>query len=221
LNNPLIYREVNGDTVELILGKPYTDSKGEEHPYGHAALRVYDRTAGYDYVYDYGRYDKTWGFMDSKGDGVLNVYRSSKNYLASERKIRSSVGFMKATTKEQDQKIINYYKNLISTNGKKTKGKDGKEVQKTRGVPGGGGTGYYIQDYYAMGPNCTTMSGDGLGQIGENWIGDEYDPRDAMEFLESNYSELGLTRTEYNVNGVKVTVYEKKEEEKKKTGQQN
>ena len=55
-----------------------------------------------------------------------------------------------------------------------------------------------------------------MGLIGENWIGDEYDPRDALSFLENNYKKLGLSRTVHKVGGLTVTTYTPKPPEKKK-----
>jgi hypothetical protein len=53
LNNPLKYVDPKGDSVQLIIGAPYTDAAGKEHPYGHVALRVYNSAEGYDNVYDF------------------------------------------------------------------------------------------------------------------------------------------------------------------------
>lgn len=207
LNNPLKYIDPDGQDVELIIGKPYTKN-GVEHKYGHVAIRVHGK--GYNYVFDFGRYGKTWGLFDSKGEGIMNVYKDGSKYLKNEQRIRNSVGFNLSTTSEEDQKVIDYYMNLA---------KEG-EVYKTGAVPGGGGTAYKLKkDYFALDNNCTTKSAEGLEQIGENHIGNEYDPRDLLKDVESNYEEMGFTkRTEYlKGGGVKVTYERKtKEEEENK-----
>ena len=137
----------------------------------------------------------------------MNVYKDGSKYMANEKKFRSSVGYNLSTTSEEDQKVIDYYMNLA---------KEG-EVYKTGAVPGGGGTAYKLkEDYNVFNNNCTTKSAEGLDQIGENHIGDEYDPRELIKDVESNYEEMGFTkRTEYlKGGGTKVTYERKKEEDK-------
>jgi len=80
LNNPIVFIDVEGDSVELIIGRAYTDRNGLTHKYGHVALRVYNSEEGYDNVYDFGRYASVWGFANHKGDGILNVHSSSEEY---------------------------------------------------------------------------------------------------------------------------------------------
>lgn len=195
-NSPLQFVDRGGDSVELIIGKPYVDAKGENHPYGHAALRVFNAKEGYNYVYDFGRYGRVhWN--QTSGDGILNVYTDGGKYLASEMKLRSSVGYTQATTKEQDMQIVVYYNGLIS----------GGKVYNSGAVPGGGGTAYKLaNDYDIWNNNCLTLSSDGMGVIGVDFVGGEYDPRDGLKIMESTFKSKNLTRTEYNKGGeVKVT----------------
>jgi len=192
MNNPLAYIDAKGDSVELIIGKPYRDANGEEHPYGHVALRVFNAAEGYDKAYDFGRYGKTWGLMGSKGDGILNTYADADAYLKSEMNQRSSVGYMQPTTADQDKQVMAYFDAMI---------KEGS-VYKSGAVPGGGGTAYKLKsDYDVFDNNCTTMSCGGLGVLGMNWLGDEYDPRDALKTMEGSFKDLRLTRTEYLEGG--------------------
>ena len=128
MNNPLAFIDIKGDSVELIIGKPYVDANGEEHPYGHVALRVYNAKEGYDMVYDFGRYGKTWALMDSKGEGILNVYNKGGAYLKSEMTLRSSVGYMQPTTTAEDKQIISHFTGLTQQGTK----------YNTGAVPGGG-----------------------------------------------------------------------------------
>ena len=63
----------------------------------------------------------------------------------------------------EDKKIIGYFNSLI---------KEGSPYPKRNGRHN---KSYKIDDYHYSDHNCTTVSADGLGVIGENWIGDEYD----------------------------------------------
>jgi RHS repeat-associated protein len=206
LNNPLKYVDPKGDSVELIIGKPYTDAAGKEHPYGHVALRVYNSAEGYDNVYDFGRYGAVRGVFGQTGDGILNVYNNSEAYLKEEQSIRESYGYSKGTSVEEDKKIMAHFDDLIK-NGAPYSKRNNKDRKS-----------YKLDDYSILDNNCCTVSGGGLDQIGQNWMGaGEFDPRDAMKTLEKNYKSMGLSKTVYYVGGVQVTVYEaQKKKEKKK-----
>lgn len=200
-NNPINAIDPDGRDVELIIGKPYTDANGEEHPYGHMALRVYNKELGYDMVFDFGRYGEVSGFMGTEGDGILNVYLQGQNYVTSEQKIRESVGYSMVTTHSQDEKIINYFNGLI---------KEG-DVYKTGAVPNGGGTAYKLEDdYNVFNNNCVTKTANGLEIINKNIIGNENDPRDAYKIMENSYKQNSMTRTEYKKGGTTTTTYDPK-----------
>ena len=201
-NNPLKYIDVKGDSIMLIIGKPYMDKKGENHPYGHVALRVYNSVEGYDYVYDFGRYGAVRGAFNQTGDGILNVYDSSESYFKSEQSIRESIGYAEYSTVGEDKAIINHFNSLISK---------GSVYRKRDGV-----TSYKLnEDYDIFNNNCTTVSCGGLSIIGENWLGNEYDPRDALNYMENNYKDLGLSRTLYNKGGSRSTTYDTRNSPKK------
>ena len=55
-----------------------------------------------------------------------------------------------------------------------------------------------------------------MGVIGENWLGNEYDPRDALKDMEKNYKSLGLKRTVYKKGGITINTYEPDKREKEK-----
>ncbi len=201
-DNPLKYIDKKGDSIMLIIGKPYKDFKGEDHPYGHVALRVYNSAEGYDYVYDFGRYGAVRGVFNQTGDGILNVYDNSEAYFKSEQAIRESVGYAEYSSVAEDKAIIAHFNSLISKGSVYRKGKDK--------------TSYKLKDDYDIfDNNCTTVSCGGLSIIGENWLGDEHDPREALQFLEANYKDLGLSRTEYRVGGITVTTYDTSDKPKK------
>ena len=58
-----------------------------------------------------------------------------------------------------------------------------------------------------------TVSGDGLEQIGKDWVDNEFKPNDLLKKLERNYKNLGLTRTVYKKGGITITTYEHKKED--------
>jgi len=70
--------QVHKPAIEILIGGPYTVN-GEEHPYGHVALRVVTTTD--DHVYDFGRYA---GERGPFGQGRLRVWKDFSKYIASE-----------------------------------------------------------------------------------------------------------------------------------------
>jgi hypothetical protein len=125
-------------SIEILVGGPYGD-----HPYGHTALRVTTKSG--EHVYDYGRYGRTWGVGSSEGDGVLNVWTSFDAYIAEEKALkRRTMGFLYEVREEQALAIIKFYDS-------KTAGKKPRGASKVK-------TSFIIEDYYALGPNCTTLS---------------------------------------------------------------
>jgi len=201
LDNPLVHIDVKGDSVELIIGRPYTDASGETHPYGHMALRVFNATDGYNMVYDYGRYGKTWGLLSSEGEGILNVYTDAKSYMKDEQSLRSSVGYMQPTSVADDKKVMDFFQNLIKQ-GEVYKGTNGE-------VPGGGGTAYKLkQDYHYNNSNCVTLSCDGLRVIGIEYFEKGANrPNDAFDEIEKSYQTLRLQRTSYPQNGKAIITW--------------
>ncbi len=189
-NSPIRYSDPRGDSIELIIGKPYVDSRGEEHKYGHAAIRVFNAKEGYNMIYDYGRYGKV-DWNQTTGDGILNVYEKGDAYLKSEMKVRSSVGYSAPTSVEQDKQIMGHFKTQTNAGS----------VYNGGAVPGGGGVAYKIDGYNIFDNNCLTKSEGGLNKVGMNWLGAENDPRDALKEMESSYKIRGLSRTEYNKGG--------------------
>ncbi|MEW6762391.1 MAG: hypothetical protein AB1437_16340 [Pseudomonadota bacterium] len=125
-------------SIELLVGGPY-----EDHPYGHVALRVTTREG--DQVFDYGRYGRTWGVGSSEGEGILNIWNSFPTYINGENALgRVTTGFVYETTEESANKILAFYEQKIA-------GKKPKNVSKVK-------KSYVIDTYYALGPNCTTLS---------------------------------------------------------------
>ena len=186
-NNPIWFVDVKGDTIELVIGKKYTDAKGEEHPYGHAALPVFNAKEGYNMIYDFGRYGEV-DIIPSTGEGIMNVYRDGNKYMQSEIRQRNSVGYSRATTVNEDNQIMAHFKAQVNAG----------EIYKTGAVPNGGGTAYKLGEYNVFSNNCMTKSCEGLNVIGLNWLGDQHDPREGFIEMENSFQSLNLTRTEYN-----------------------
>ena len=137
--------QVRMASVEMLVGGPYGT-----HPYGHTALRV--TTADSDKVFDYGRYGRTWGLGDSEGEGILKIWNNFNAYIAEENSYgRITTGFVYETSEENAKKILQFFER--KTAGKKLISED-RTKKKLR-----------IEDYYALGPNCTTLSVDGIKTI--------------------------------------------------------
>ena len=130
---------------EILVGGPYTRA-GEEHPYGHVALRVVTPTS--ETVYDYGRYGATWGTFGSQGEGILNVWSSAQNYIRGENALgRTTTGFSFNVTQQQAQTIQDDFSSLTA----------GRTPSLTRGSM----QRYRIAaDYDALLCNCTTITLD-------------------------------------------------------------
>jgi hypothetical protein len=136
--NKLTTIQVPTASIELLVGGPYA-----EHPYGHTALRVITKSG--EHIYDYGRYARTWGVGNSEGDGVLNVWTNFDAYIAEENFLkRKTTGFLYDVQEEQALAINKFYDGKIGSKPAKTSTKFKKS--------------YVIEDYYALGPNCTTLS---------------------------------------------------------------
>lgn len=166
-NNPISIVDPMGDSLELIIGEAYTDANGVLHEYGHVALRVFNSKEGYDYVFDFGRYARTWR-LGMHGDGVLNVHTDGEEYIDYQQGFRDSQGFSFETTAAEDKQVLDHFEGL-TTSGEKRK----------NGVPGGGkGKSFILDDNYRVkSNNCCTMSLGGMEQIGLDFASGEYDPR--------------------------------------------
>lgn len=125
-------------SIELLIGSPY-----DGHPYGHTSLRVIAQDM--DRVYDYGRYGMTWGLGGSAGEGVLQVWRTFQAFLAEENALgRTTMGFEYELPRDKVEAVIQFFDRKIG--GKKPK-------IETRFMQT-----HVIEDYFALGPNCTTLS---------------------------------------------------------------
>jgi RHS repeat-associated protein len=136
--NPATFADPSGLDAQLLVGGPYGG-----HPYGHLALRVFG--AGYDKIYDFGRYGATWGTFGSEGEGILHIWDNFDAYIAGENATgRTTTGYTYKTTPDQDSAMIAYYAGLIG---------DRKPTLERAHM-----TQYRIRDYHAANFNCTTLS---------------------------------------------------------------
>jgi hypothetical protein len=138
--------------LHMLIGGPYTDPAGEEHRYGHTALRIVSKRS--DLTYDFGRYGKISGTFGESGDGILRVWSSFQIYINGEIALhRKTTGFVYSIFEYQAERANSYFDALIA-NGKPIEGKSTpvKRVIKLN------------SDYHALGPNCTTLSVDGAKQ---------------------------------------------------------
>jgi hypothetical protein len=135
--------------MHVLTGGPYKDASGEEHRYGHTALRI--KTAKSDKTYDFGRYGDVSGMFGESGDGILRVWTSFAPYIKGENALnRKTVGFVYPIFEHQADQVNHYFDTLTSA-GKELKGRSNssRKVYKL------------VQRYHALGPNCTTLSIDG------------------------------------------------------------
>ncbi len=162
---------ISSTRLEVLVGGPYTRN-GEEHPYGHVALRVL--TPKSETIYDFGRYGKVWGIGNSKGEGILRVWSNFQKYIAGENATgRTTTGYTFDVTLEQANAVDAYFAGLIS----------GLETTSDRGHM----KQYRLaKDYDALSCNCTTMSVDGVRAAKPTFA------TEAKKFNEGN----GLSRTE-------------------------
>lgn len=138
--------------MHILVGGPYTDSNGEQHRYGHTALRI--KTKKYDVIYDFGRYGKVTGTFGESGDGILRVWSEFQSYINGEVALnRKTTSFVYAIFEHQAASVTSYFDELTKTGTEiQSKGTKNKKVFKL------------ATNYHALGPNCTTLSIDGAKQ---------------------------------------------------------
>jgi hypothetical protein len=133
--------EVQIPAIEILIGGPYT-LNGEEHTYGHVALRVL--TPNDEQVYDFGRYA---GERGPFGQGRLRVWTDFSKYIASENSTgRTTTGFLYRVTSEAAKQVNAHFDGLIASRPVlKAYGNYRKEYR-------------LAEDYHALNNNCATTS---------------------------------------------------------------
>ncbi len=137
--------------LHILVGGPYK-LDGEEHRYGHTALRIKNRTL--DLTYDFGRYGNVSGMFGESGDGILRVWSDFSPYVKSENALgRITTDFVYPIFDHQISAVKIYFDGLIAS-GKPIREKDRVSMKVYR----------LATDYHALAPNCTTLSIDGAKQ---------------------------------------------------------
>lgn len=162
--------------MHILVGGPYT-SDGEEHRYGHTAIRV--KAAASDTTYDFGRYARVTGQFGAEGEGILRVWSSFATYIAGENSLkRVTTGFVFAIFEYQAKQINDYYKGLMGSGTPRTDLERGRASLKV----------YQLStNYHALGLNCTTLSVDGAKVVFPNFEagGSDYiKPEAVLSFAE-------------------------------------
>jgi len=171
--------------MEILIGGPYTKNR-KDHTYGHAALRVFI-AEGQEFVYDYGRYGKTWA-GGSEGEGILRFWNSFSAYITGENALgRTTVGFVYYLEKQQAEAIVNYFGGVIAAG--KQQGQPKKNEKDVVVV-----TTYRLaNDYHAIQSNCVTISLDGTKASGINVY---HNPEKYQELRGMSWTEKLAAKTQ-------------------------
>lgn len=140
--------------LHMLIGGPYV-AGGEEHRYGHTALRI--KTPSSDITYDFGRYGRVTGDFGAEGEGILRVWTNFSKYISGENALgRTTKGFVYRIFAHQTAPATNFYNSLIATGERmpeKERARSWLQVHKL------------TRNYHALNYNCTTLSLDGIKQI--------------------------------------------------------
>jgi hypothetical protein len=144
--------------MHVLVGGPYT-LNGEDHRYGHTALRVIDK--GVDKTYDFGRYGRVTGDFGAEGEGILRVWSSFGPYIAGENALkRKTTSFVYKIFSHQAKAIFDYYDSVIASAKPRTELERSRTFLKV----------YQLgANYHALGYNCTTFSLDGAKRAHTNF----------------------------------------------------
>jgi len=135
-------------TLELLIGGGYVDVRGQEHAYGHVALRVIKRSG--EKIYDFGRYAGATGDFGAEGPGILRIWSKFDQYIAGENATgRQTKAFSYRITDQQAEQVIQYYENLVvSLPVRRSFGDHMKEYR-------------LANNYHGLTNNCVTITMDG------------------------------------------------------------
>jgi hypothetical protein len=136
--------QIQSSSIQLLIGGPYV-IKGEEHTYGHVALRVISSNG--ERIYDFGRYNGETGPF---GEGRLRVWTKFPKYISSENATgRTTTGFLYRISPTAADQVNSHFSNLIGTRPfVKAYGDYMKEYR-------------LAADYHALTNNCATISMEG------------------------------------------------------------
>jgi hypothetical protein len=137
--------------VHILVGGPYK-LDGEEHRYGHTAIRVVRR--GSDVTYDFGRYGRTTGDFGAEGEGILRVWSNFSKYISGENALgRLTTEYIYPVIESQAKAVEAFF------DGVEKQGKPRPDLQRGRPEL----TVFQLStNYHALKYNCTTLSLDGM-----------------------------------------------------------
>jgi hypothetical protein len=139
--------------LHLLIGGPYTLG-GEEHRYGHTALRV--KTDRNDMTYDFGRYGAITGAFKDSGEGILRVWSNFGMYIKSENSLkRLTTVYVYLVFDFQANAVTTEFARLIKAGKSRPDLEKGRPEMKTYQL---------AAPYTALGNNCTTVSIDEIKQ---------------------------------------------------------
>lgn len=137
--------------IYVLVGGPYT-AGGEEHRYGHTAVRV--KTPTSDTTYDFGRYGRVVGDFGAEGEGILRVWTTFNDYIFGENALkRKTTGFVFAVFEGQAHAISAFFRGLMKAGKSRADLERGRSALKVYQL---------ARNYHALGYNCTTLSLDGV-----------------------------------------------------------
>jgi hypothetical protein len=161
--------ELQISSIQILVGGPYKIN-GEEHTYGHTALRVI--TLNDEHVYDFGRYN---GETGPYGQGRLRVWTRFSRYIAGENATgRTTKGFLYRLPAAAADQVNIHFINLIGNRPSlKAYGDYMKEYKLAR-------------DYHALNNNCatTSMAGARVGIKDLDYNASKYNEGRGMSFAE-------------------------------------
>ncbi|HEX7150405.1 MAG TPA: RHS repeat-associated core domain-containing protein [Thermoanaerobaculia bacterium] len=106
IGNPIKFVDPDGLDWTLFIRD---SSGGGKTNFGHVALRVHGN--GYDYTYDYGRYEETDFLI--LGTGILNVWTDWGAFNHAQAPKGNATAVTWQTTKREDQAMIRHFQSLI------------------------------------------------------------------------------------------------------------
>lgn len=151
-NNTTVNDKFKPDSeIHILIGGPYTKD-GEEHRYGHTAVRV--KRKGSDLTYDFGRYGRVTGDFGAEGEGILRVWKNFDTYIAGENILnRTTTDYTYLVFEHQAKAVEAYFNGVIA------QGKPRADLQRGRAEVN---VYQLTTNYHALKYNCTTISLDGV-----------------------------------------------------------
>ena len=97
--------------IRLYVGLPYGT-----HNIGHSFIRVSTGDSHGEVIYDFGRYGKSWGYLNFSGEGIMRVWRGRKAvdfFLKKQQRFRDFVEYRIKVSPEVHKKVYEHYESLL------------------------------------------------------------------------------------------------------------